>query len=228
MLRLSQIGILLVCFQLGGVFSGSVFFKKGSPHVILGNKGVLSGKVLFSRDGRPFSAFNGIPYASIPGRFEEAELITEVNWEGVKSSVKPGPLCTQSPFMSGAGAAIQITTFGEEDCLNLNVYVPMNNTGKKEGYPVMVWVHGGGFMFGGGYGYGPRFFMDEDIILVTINYRLGVFGFLSTEDSVIPGNNGLKDIVLSLQWIQQNIRGFGGNPNKVTVFGESAGKTNSL
>ncbi|ODM96734.1 Esterase FE4 [Orchesella cincta] len=99
----------------------------------------------------------------------------------------------------------------------------MNSTGKR-GFPVMVWIHGGGFTFGDGVtNYGPRYFMDEDVILVTFNYRLGVFGFLSTGDEVIPGNNGLKDQVLALRWVQTNIKAFNGDPFKVLIYGESAG-----
>ncbi len=79
-------------------------------------------------------------------------------------------------------------------------------------------------MSGNGISYSPNFFMDQtSVILVNINYRLGVFGFLSTEDEIIPGNNGMKDIVLALKWIQTHISAFGGDPEKVTIFGESAG-----
>jgi len=89
----------------------------------------------------------------------------------------------------------------------------------------MVWIHGGGFISGSG-GlpiYGPGRLMDHDVVLVTINYRLGVFGFLSTGDEVIPGNAGMWDQVLALKWVQENIAAFGGDPTKVTIFGESAG-----
>ena len=91
--------------------------------------------------------------------------------------------------------------------------------------PVMVWIHQGGFFFGhGGPSFlGPNFLLSKDIVLVTMNYRLGILGFLTTGDSVAPGNFGLKDQVLALKWVQQNIKSFGGNPNKVTIFGESAG-----
>lgn len=78
-------------------------------------------------------------------------------------------------------------------------------------------------MLGGSQGYGPKFFMDEDVLLISFNYRLGVFGFLSTGDTVVPGNNGLKDMVTLLKWVQENVAKFGGNPDKVTIFGESAG-----
>jgi carboxylesterase type B len=87
----------------------------------------------------------------------------------------------------------------------------------------MVFIHGGYFMFGGTDLYRPNYFMDEDVVLVTINYRLGAFGFLSTGDDVVPGNMGLKDQVLALKWVQAAIKEFGGDPNLVTVFGESAG-----
>ena len=89
----------------------------------------------------------------------------------------------------------------------------------------MVWIHGGAFIFGSSSShlYGANYLLDKDVILVAMNYRLGIFGFLSTGDSIAPGNFGLKDQVLALQWVQKNIKAFGGDPNKVTIFGESAG-----
>lgn len=90
---------------------------------------------------------------------------------------------------------------------------------------VIVYIHGGAFMFGSGDRYSPHYLMDHDhgIVYVTFNYRLGPLGFLSTGDSIVPGNNGLKDQVAALTWIQRNIAGFGGDPNKVTIIGLSAG-----
>lgn len=110
--------------------------------------------------------------------------------------------------------------FGE-DCLTLNVYTK-SLTGKR---PVMVWIFGGGFFLGSGNDiiYGPDYLIDEDVIVVTINYRLAALGFLSTNDNNAPGNYGLKDCILALKWIQNNIAQFGGDPTKVTIFGESAG-----
>lgn len=89
----------------------------------------------------------------------------------------------------------------------------------------MFWIHGGGFHTGSSRLnlYGPNYLMDKDIILVTINYRLGILGFLSTGDDVAPGNFGMKDQVLALKWVQNNIQAFGGDPKRVTIFGDSAG-----
>ena len=89
----------------------------------------------------------------------------------------------------------------------------------------MVWIHGGGFEFGSSspFVYGPNYLLDKDIVLVTFNYRLGILGFLTTGDLVAPGNFGLKDQVLALKWVQKNIQVFGGDPNRVTLFGQSAG-----
>ena len=89
----------------------------------------------------------------------------------------------------------------------------------------MVWIHGGGFQLGAGTTefYGPDILIDEDVVIVSINYRLGVLGFLSTGDDVIPGNMGMWDQVLALKWVQKNIKAFGGDPDNVTIFGESAG-----
>lgn len=110
--------------------------------------------------------------------------------------------------------------FGE-DCLTLNVYTKSLN----QNLPVMVWLHGGGFYMGSGNDliYGPDYFVDDGVIVVTINYRLGVLGFFSTNDNNAPGNYGLKDCVLALKWIQDNIVQFGGDPSRVTIYGESSG-----
>lgn len=211
---LTLIAVVLVAWQLDSLLvSGQVHFKKGAPHVKLANGGLLSGIVKFSRDGRPYNSFVGIQYATAE-RFQEPQPITVPSWQGILSATKPGAMCPQRAF---TGPEV----YGEEDCLSLNVYVPMNNTGTgKRGYAVMVWVHGGGFTYGSGVTYSPSYFMDEDVIIVTFNYRLGAFGFLSTGDGVIPGNYGMKDMVAVLKWVQQNIKQFGGDPNKVTVFGE--------
>lgn len=91
----------------------------------------------------------------------------------------------------------------------------------------MVWIHGGAFTHGSGNTdlYGPEFLLTEDIVLVTINYRVGILGFLNFEDTKlsVPGNAGLKDMVQALKWVQKNIDKFSGNPKNVTIFGESAG-----
>lgn len=90
--------------------------------------------------------------------------------------------------------------------------------------PVMVWLHGGGYSFGSGntFLYGPDYLVAENVVLVTLNYRLGPLGFLTAGPSA-PGNQGLKDQLLALKWVRDNIAAFGGDPNQVTVFGESAG-----
>ena len=118
------------------------------------------------------------------------------------------------------------TLDGVEDCLFLNVYVPKKAIDDKDiKLPVMVFIHGGSLITGSGNfrDYGPLHFMDKDVILVTINYRLGPFGFFFMGDDMVSGNAGLKDQVMALQWVQDNIQSFGGDPNSVTIFGESAG-----
>lgn len=91
--------------------------------------------------------------------------------------------------------------------------------------PVMFYIHGGGFRGGsGGYGsYGPEYLLEEGVLVVETNYRTGPFGFLSTGDLTVPGNAGMKDMILALKWVNQNIALFGGDPKRVTIFGESAG-----
>ncbi|XP_024219897.2 venom carboxylesterase-6-like [Halyomorpha halys] len=113
---------------------------------------------------------------------------------------------------------------GQEDCLYLNVFTP-NTTARL---PVLFSIHPGGF-YGGSAGLfgSANFFMDEDVVFVAPNYRVGTLGFLSLEDNNIPGNMGLKDQALALEWTYREISAFGGDPKLITVIGESAGGESS-
>ena len=110
-----------------------------------------------------------------------------------------------------------------EDCLYLSVHVPHTELEQDAALPVMVWLTGGAFLGGGGMWYGPRLWMTHQIILVTVNYRVGPFGFLTLGSSEAPGNAGMLDQVMALEWVQDNIASFGGDPGRVTLAGESAG-----
>ena len=109
-----------------------------------------------------------------------------------------------------------------EDCLHLNIFVP-NNIGSIP-KAVMIWIHGGGYVHGQSSLYNASLLAAiGDVIIVTVNYRLGLFGFLSTEDSIYPGNYGLWDQLEAIKWTRNYIGSFGGDPRKITIFGESAG-----
>lgn len=142
-------------------------------------------------------------------------------WKGERLAIEDSPICLHiCPFIRATELE------GQEDCLYLNVYTPPLEFIKNiKPLPVMVWFHGGGWESGtgGDYYYGPQHLLDKNVILVSGNYRLGPLGFLSTETTECPGNFGLKDQVEILKWVQRNIASFGGNPNSVTIFGESAG-----
>ncbi|KAF2902653.1 hypothetical protein ILUMI_03538 [Ignelater luminosus] len=141
-------------------------------------------------------------------------------WHGVWDATKVAPICPQMGILFN-----DPTVKGDEDCLYINVYTPQLKTAKEQLLPVMFFIHGGGFFCGTGNPdlYGPDILLDKNIVLVTFNYRIGALGFLSTEDEVVPGNNGLKDQNLALKWVKNNIVHFGGNPDKVIIFGQSAG-----
>lgn len=113
---------------------------------------------------------------------------------------------------------------GEEDCLVLNVYTPLENKIDSL-FPVMVFIHGGGFRDGSGapFLYGPNYLVKKGVILVTLNYRVEILGFLCLGIEEAPGNAGLRDQLEALKWIKENIRAFGGDPDNITIFGESAG-----
>ena len=109
---------------------------------------------------------------------------------------------------------------GQEDCLYLSV--DTSDTEPQSLKPVMFWIHGGSFNTGSG-NYMPHYLIDEGVVLVRINYRLGPLGFLSLGSPSVSGNQGIRDMILALEWVQENIIHFGGDPEKVTIFGESAG-----
>ncbi|XP_052125729.1 cholinesterase 1 isoform X2 [Frankliniella occidentalis] len=112
-----------------------------------------------------------------------------------------------------------------EDCLFLNVFTPVTRLPTDHLRPVLVFIHGGGFVRGSAHSaiYGPDYLVERDLVVVTFNYRLGAFGFLSSNTSHAPGNAGLWDQTLALEWVRDNIRQFGGDPDRVTLYGESAG-----
>ena len=177
--------------------------------------GKVSGKAMKSYNGRNFVAFNGIPYAEPPvGSLRFKSPIPKKPWGHTLQADKDGNECLQNH-----GGKIK----GSEDCLYLNVFTP--DTNPKKLMPVLVHLHTGVFLVSNASLEltGPGFMLDKDVVLVTLNYRLGALGFLSTGDSEAGGNYGLKDQRLALEWVQQNIRVFGGDPNEVTLFGHGAG-----
>lgn len=178
--------------------------------------GTLRGFTMRTINNRKISAFQSIPFAQPPeGPLRFKEPLKNSPWSGILNALPQSPQCIQLDLMRG------MQVHGTENCLYLNVYTPQAQNHSL--LPVMVWIHGGGFFFGSGGIYGPKYLLDQNIVLVTFNYRLGPFGFLSTGNSASAGNQALKDQVLALQWIQENISQFGGDPNSVTLFGESVG-----
>ncbi|CAH0598145.1 unnamed protein product [Chrysodeixis includens] len=177
--------------------------------------GQFRGSWMASRRGRRFQAYRGIRYAEPPVgelRFQPPKLITK--YSGEVDASQEGPACPQ-PVIDNYPV--------HEDCLRLNVYRPDGKHVKD--LPVVVFMHAGGFYTVSGRSdvAGPHYLLDRDVVLVTINYRLGSLGFLSTGDKYAPGNNGFKDQVMALRWVQRNIAAFGGDPSLVTISGYSAG-----
>merc|ERR1712002_904905 len=192
-----------------------------SVHTFLG---VAKGVKAETESGTPYFKFKGIPYAQPPVgslRFQPPQ--PSGSWGGTLVATEDGPVC---PHKMDYGENIGSYT-GEEDCLYLNIYTP---TLTRSNNPlalkaVMLWIHGGGFSAGSGseYWYDPVNFMEKDVVVVTINYRLGPLGFLTFGNDLASGNLGLRDQQLAIQWTRNYIQNFGGDPKKITIFGESAG-----
>uniref|UniRef100_A0A8D8PTT0 Carboxylic ester hydrolase n=1 Tax=Cacopsylla melanoneura TaxID=428564 RepID=A0A8D8PTT0_9HEMI len=178
-------------------------------------KGIQRSNALTKAD---LFSFQGIPYAAPPvGDLRFRPPQPHPGWDRILDATKEGGICAQMDGMLGLGLC------GSDDCLYLNVYSPNMEPGANKA--VMVFVHGGGFTFGHSSSlfYGPDLLLAKDVVLVTLNYRVNIFGFLNLGIEACPGNVGLKDMIAALQWVKDNISQFGGDPNIVTLFGESAG-----
>ncbi|XP_047532977.1 venom carboxylesterase-6-like isoform X1 [Vanessa atalanta] len=204
------------CVKVLLFLSFAVLVTSQGPHptVKIGN-GILQGQWKVSTNGRKFASFNGIPYARPPlGKYRFREPQQMKPWSGVWDASRPLSSCLQyEPFLK--------TITGSEDCLFVNVHTPKLSPAAL--LPVLVFIHGGAFMYGTGSVYKASHLIDRDMVVVTFNYRLGPLGFLSTGDEVIPGNAGLKDQAFALKWVRDNIMMFGGDPQSITLTGCSAG-----
>jgi para-nitrobenzyl esterase len=214
----SLVRLLLICFS-----AGLAHAQAAAPKVKTAQGEAMGSWI---HDGRE-KAFFGLPYAASPvGDLRWKAPAPPALWAGVRDATKFSNRCQQwhiwdDYIFTDAGPS--------EDCLYLNVYAP---TAAKRGskLPVMVWIHGGGLVAGAASE--PRYtnpaLVAKGAIVVTLNYRLNVFGFLASEDLAKEqgghaGNYGLMDIVAALRWVKANIASFGGNENNVTIFGQSAG-----
>jgi hypothetical protein len=168
--------------------------------------------------------YRGIPYAAPPlGDLRWRAPQTAPKWQGVLAANAFGRACIQS------NPAIVNLPAPSEDCLYLNIWTPIKHAEKR--LPVMVWIHGGGFIAGATAEqlYHGEHIAKKGVIVVTIGYRLGILGFLAhpdlnaENDRHVSGNYGLLDMIAALRWVQRNISAFGGDPKRVTIFGESAG-----
>ena len=180
----------------------------------------VSGGTVMGTTSNGVASFKGIPFAAPPiGQLRWKAPQPVIPWEGIRRSDSFGPPCAQAPGSENQSA---------EDCLFLNVWSGATNPAERR--PVMVWIHGGGFNWGATWS--PTFdgsrFAEQRVVLVSVAYRLGVFGFLahpqlSRESGKSSGVYALEDQIAALKWVQQNISQFGGDPTRVTIFGGSSG-----
>jgi para-nitrobenzyl esterase len=179
-----------------------------------------SGDVLGSKVANVYT-FKGIPYAAPPfgtRRFQPPQTVEP--WSGVRNALAYGPTVPKPPYFPPFDTLLAEPVIPGEDCLNLNIW--SRDLGQAN-LPVLVWLHGGAFANGSGSitTYDGSNFARDGVVCVTINYRLGIDGFLFLEDG--NTNRGLLDQIAALKWVQENIAAFGGNPGNITIAGESAG-----
>ncbi|XP_004690546.1 PREDICTED: cocaine esterase [Condylura cristata] len=223
-LRVVACGLLLLLLQGQGQDSSSPIRKT--------HTGQVRGTLFHVKDtGVRAYNFLGIPFAKPPlGQLRFAPPEPPESWSGVKDGTSHPAMCLQNAnALNGMPVKMLNLTLPvismSEDCLYLNIYTPVH-ADEGSNLPVMVWIHGGALVMGMASIYdGSALAAFEDVVVVIIQYRLGVPGFFSTGDKHATGNWGYLDQVAALRWVQQNIAYFGGNPGRVTIFGESAGGT---
>jgi para-nitrobenzyl esterase len=194
------------------------------PLLVKTDKGMVQGALT---NGQQVRAFKGIPFAAPPvGKLRWQPPQPAAKWKGIRPAADFGSHCIQS---SSYPDMIFHDPGPSEDCLTLNVWTPTN--AKPGSLPVMVWIYGGGFVAGGTSEnrQDGQFLAARNVVVVSMNYRLGIFGFFALPELTAEsphhasGNYGLLDQTAALQWVKTNIAAFGGDPNNVTIFGESAG-----
>ncbi|CAH2233124.1 jg13988 [Pararge aegeria aegeria] len=208
-----KIGLLFIAYLEICVIYCTREEQKQSPPVVTVQEGKLRGTTYNLVDGSTCFAFRGIPFAQPPvGDLRFKAPLPPLSWHGIRDATNFGDICTQ----------YNITYQGSEDCLFLNIYTKSLQPNARNA--VMVYIYGGSYYEGSGDFFLSDFLMLHDnVMLVTFNYRLDIPGFLSLDIPEAPGNAGMKDQVAALRWIQNNIAQFGGDPNSVTLFGESSG-----
>jgi para-nitrobenzyl esterase len=206
----------------GGQSSSAAGADSGAAATVTINGGVVRGAVVPGG-----YVFRGLPYAAPPtGDLRWRPPRPPTDWQGVRDATRFAPSCPQpqNPALTGPTS---------EDCLYLNVYTSTLDSRDGAGLPVLVWIHGGRFTLGAGRDYDGTKLAATGIVVVTINCRLGVLGFLAhpslaSRPGGPSGNYGLMDQQAALRWVQGNIRRFGGNPDNVTIAGQSSGGTSVL
>jgi para-nitrobenzyl esterase len=217
------VGFLKAMTACAFAWGCAVFAATPQPMVKIA-QGEAAGKWIMNDSQK---AFLGLPYAAPPvGPLRWKAPQPASAWKGVRDATKFGGRCEQWHVWNDYIFQDEGPT---EDCLYLNVYVPASAKQASK-LPVMVWIHSGGFIAGAGSE--PRYsnsaLVSKGVVLVTINYRLGLFGFLASDDLAKEagghaGNYGLMDMAAALRWVKANIKAFGGDAGNVTIFGESAG-----
>lgn len=208
MLKMKLTVLVVLCVAVTGLAQ--------QPTPVLTEKGLVQGVA-----EKDLTVFRGIPFAAPPvGDLRWRAPQPAAKWEGVRQATRFAP----DPIQ-GAGTGPGVS----EDCLYLNVWTPAKSASDR--VPVLVWIYGGGFSFGSTSTpvHNGEHLARKGVVLVSINYRVGPLGFLAHPElsaespQHVSGNYGLQDMIAGLQWVQRNIAAFGGDPNKVTIFGESAG-----
>ncbi|VIO89025.1 Uncharacterized protein BM_BM5445 [Brugia malayi] len=225
-----QVGIGCYTICLFGVIQHLLNLSNGAirqthPIELTIDSGSIRGEYL-TIGANDFAVFKGIPYAAPPVgslRFQMPE--PPAKWRGVMNATQYSAMCAQKPRTRQTDPVNIYRIHISEDCLYLNVFAPPQFT--NDTYPVIVYIHGGEFQSGSSSDLSQEAiltnFVSRKIVFISINYRLGPLGFISTGDGVIPGNNGLWDQILALKWVKLNAQAFGGDPENVLLMGHGSG-----